>query len=118
MWLSQKPTSVLQSSRFLRLKLWFIIGYIRDVFIANSCSAGLGRHLPIYFSDTPEEGVTEETTPAEETDKPSKAAKRKRPAEKRATKKKKSEQVSEHYPLFDVLDKQHSLLVLLWIFFF
>lgn len=75
------------------------------------------KHLPIYFSDTPEEGVTEET-PAEETDKPSKAAKRKRPAEKRATKKKKSEQVSQYYPLSDVLDKQHSLLFLLWIIFF
>lgn len=59
-----------------------------------------GNVSSIYFSDNPEEDVS-----AEETDKPSKAAKRKRPAEKRATKKKKSEQVFEHYPLFDVLNK-------------
>lgn len=55
--------------------------------------------------------MTEETPPAAETDKPSKAAKRKRPAEKRATKKKKSEQVSQHYPLSDVLDEQQSAVL-------
>uniref|UniRef100_H3CB24 Cms1 ribosomal small subunit homolog n=1 Tax=Tetraodon nigroviridis TaxID=99883 RepID=H3CB24_TETNG len=44
------------------------------------------------FSDTPEEDVTDETRPAEETNKPRTAAKRKRPAEKTATKKKKSGQ--------------------------
>lgn len=75
------------------------------------CSAGVRKYLPIYFSNTPEEDVTEETPPAGETDKPSKAAKRKKPAEKRATKKKKSEQVSEHYPLSDVLNKRQSALL-------
>lgn len=38
--------------------------------------------------------MTEEAPPADQTDQPSKAAKRKRPAEKGATKKQKSEQVS------------------------
>lgn len=66
------------------------------MFIANNCSAGVRKYLPIYFPDTPEEDLTEETPTAEETDKPTKAAKRKRPAEKRAAKKKKSDQVSEH----------------------
>lgn len=74
------------------------------MFIANNLWDS-GVCLPIYI-DTLED-VTEETPPAEETDKPSKAAKRKRPAEKRATKKKKSEQVSEHYPLSAINGSQH-----------
>ena len=65
------------------------------MFIASNCAAGVWKYLPIYFSDSPDSDVTEETLPTEERDKPSKAAKRKRPAEKRATKEKKSEQVSE-----------------------
>lgn len=81
------------------------------MFIASNYSAGVRKYLPIYFSDTPEEDVTEEVLPAEETDKPSKAAKRKRPSEKRATRKKKSEQVSEHYPLSDVLNKRQSAML-------
>lgn len=77
------------------------------MFITTNCSAGLRKYLPIYFSDTPEEDVTEET-PADQTDQPSKAAKRKRPAQKRATKKKKSEQVSGQYRPSDVLNEQPS----------
>lgn len=109
-WLSQQPTSKLQLSIVFILKLLFINTYIWDVFIANNCSAGVRKYLPIYFSDTPEEGVTEETPPAEETSKLTKAAKRKRPAEKRATKSKKSEQVSEHEPL-SVLNKRQAALL-------
>lgn len=52
--------------------------------------------------------MTEETPPADQTDQPGKAAKRKRPADKRAPKKQKSEQVSEHRRPSDVLNEQQS----------
>lgn len=48
----------------------------------------------------------------DQTDRASKAAKRKRPAEKRATKKRKGEQVSEHYRPSDVLNEQVSVFPL------
>lgn len=76
--------------------------------MTTNCSAGVRKYLPISFLDTPEEDVTGETPPADQTDQPSKAAKRKRPAEKRAPKKKKSEQVSEHHHPSDVLNEQQS----------
>lgn len=71
-------------------------------------SAGVRKYLLICSSDTPEEDVTEE----DQTDQPSKAAKRKRPTEKGATKKKKSEQVSEQYRPSDVLHNQVSIFPL------
>lgn len=60
--------------------------------------------------------MTEETPPAVKADKPSKAAKRKKPTEKRATKKTKSEQVSGNEHLSDALNTEQSEHLPLFVF--